>query len=427
MVAPMRSWAWVLIMVFACQRKEEAPPPPPPPPPVAHDAAVAIVAPADAPPGPAWKLVGCKPAELPPRLATQEVGIGGIGIGRGIGAGTGIGTGQGYAPPPAGGGLGGVGGLGRMAPRTDGSERPPFSIGPINVTGTLPKEVVHRYLVRNITKFRYCFEKALLANPNLEQGGVVSVAFFVAPTGSVANARAGGLDNAVDECVASVVRQIELPKPEGGGGVQVQTKFTFGPPERSSRGGIGREEPPVHIADVTAWTPYAAAGTLAPADAAKKAATALQGAITTQLDKCATKEPGSMRTIVKLDKSGAVTSVRAGGLGDRNDETCVETALAGITVDAPAAEVACDFANGEARPWRVSPTGGYTVLDVTDTGVQKDGKPITALTGVDRAKTAFLIIADPHVPAGSLAPALALAGESAATLVTRRTDTRPPV
>jgi hypothetical protein len=429
MFAPMQRWVLVLTLAWACNKPSDSPKPAPPPPVVVHDAPVAVVAPADAPAGLAWKLVGCKPAELPPRLATQEQGtLGNIGIGHGIGTANGLGNGMGYAPPPAGGGGGAPGGGGlRMAPRDGIDARPPFSVGPINVNGSLPKEVVHRYLVRNIPKLKYCFEKTLVNHPNLEEGGVVSVQFVVLATGIVEASRAAGLDNELDDCVASVLRQMELPKPEGGGVVQVQTKFTFGPPERSTRGSISREPPPVRISDVTAWTPYAAADTLAPADAAKKAATAVQAAIQTQLEKCATKEPGSMRAIVKLDKSGAVTSVRAGGLGDHNDETCVETALSRLKVDAPAAEVACDFENVEPRPWRVSPAGGYTELDVTDSGVQKDGKPITALNGIDRAKTAFLVVADPHVPAGSLVPALTLAGESAATIVAHRTDTRPPV
>jgi hypothetical protein len=53
------------------------------------------------------------------------------------------------------------------------------------------------------------------------------VQFFIRPDGKVATATASGVDPDVASCVAEVIRQIEFPKPKGGGGVQVNYPFVF--------------------------------------------------------------------------------------------------------------------------------------------------------------------------------------------------------
>ena len=54
--------------------------------------------------------------------------------------------------------------------------------------------------------------------------------FFISPTGTVTTSTASGLDGAVASCVAGVIKNIEFPKPKGGGGVQVKSyPFEFRP------------------------------------------------------------------------------------------------------------------------------------------------------------------------------------------------------
>ena len=55
----------------------------------------------------------------------------------------------------------------------------------------------------------------------------VQIAFFITPTGSVGSSVGKGFNSEVASCVASVISAIEFPKPNGGGGVQVNYPFTF--------------------------------------------------------------------------------------------------------------------------------------------------------------------------------------------------------
>jgi outer membrane biosynthesis protein TonB len=77
----------------------------------------------------------------------------------------------------------------------------------------------------SVQKIKYCYEKALVASPSLK--GTVQVQFFIKPDGTVASAAASGVDPDVATCVANVIRSLAFPKPNGGGGVQVNYPFTF--------------------------------------------------------------------------------------------------------------------------------------------------------------------------------------------------------
>ena len=141
-------------------------------------------------------------------------GWGTIGTGRYGTIGHGSGTGQGY-------GVGG--GRGGMRGRT--AAVPTVSIGQPNAQGDLDKAIIRRYIKRNLQKIQYCYEKQLLAKPTL--AGTVQAQFFITPNGTVASSTGNGVDGEVSSCVADVIRNIEFPKPKGGGGVQVNYPFTF--------------------------------------------------------------------------------------------------------------------------------------------------------------------------------------------------------
>ncbi len=143
-------------------------------------------------------------------------GWGTIGTGRYGTIGHGSGTGNGY-------GVGG--GRGGMRGRT--AAVPTVSIGQPSANGDLDKAIIRRYIKRNIQKITYCYEKQLLAKPGLS--GTVATQFFITPNGTVQNSAGQGVDPSVASCVAGVISGIEFPKPQGGGGVEVNYPFTFRP------------------------------------------------------------------------------------------------------------------------------------------------------------------------------------------------------
>jgi hypothetical protein len=161
------------------------------------------------------------------RAVRLESDAGGWGYGRsglgpsgGTGWGT-IGTGR-YGPSTIGTGTGtsGPGGSARSAATV-----PQVSIGQPSANGDLDKNIIRRFIKRNLPKITYCYEKQLLVKPDLE--GTVTTQFFISPNGSVASSNATGVDPEVASCVAAVIKDIEFPKPKGGGGVQVNYPFSF--------------------------------------------------------------------------------------------------------------------------------------------------------------------------------------------------------
>jgi pSer/pThr/pTyr-binding forkhead associated (FHA) protein len=141
-------------------------------------------------------------------------GWGTIGTGRYGTIGHGSGTGSGY----------GVGG-GRGGMRGRSAAVPTVSIGQPNAQGDLDKAIIRRYIKRNQQKIQYCYEKELLAKPNLS--GTVMTNFLITPNGNVSTSSGSGVDPGVASCVANVIKNIEFPKPKGGGNVQVNYPFIF--------------------------------------------------------------------------------------------------------------------------------------------------------------------------------------------------------
>jgi hypothetical protein len=88
------------------------------------------------------------------------------------------------------------------------------------------REIVRRYITRNIDKIKYCYEKELLAKPGLE--GTISVQFFLSQTGGVTGSAGSGFDSTVASCVADVVAHIQFPRMPGS--ATVHYPFTFRAP-----------------------------------------------------------------------------------------------------------------------------------------------------------------------------------------------------
>lgn len=105
---------------------------------------------------------------------------------------------------------------------------PTMAIGQPNAQGDLDKKEIRKVIKANSAKIKACYEKALLDQPALR--GTVVTQFFIMPDGTVADSTAAsGVDPAVSDCVAGVMKTLVFPKPRGGGGVQVNYPFTFRP------------------------------------------------------------------------------------------------------------------------------------------------------------------------------------------------------
>ncbi len=95
------------------------------------------------------------------------------------------------------------------------------------VVGALDKTIIRRYVTRNLTRIRYCYQKELVAKPSL--GGTVEVLFTITPQGVVSSSVATGVDKEVSTCIAQVVKTIEFPKAENSEPVQVHYPFQLQP------------------------------------------------------------------------------------------------------------------------------------------------------------------------------------------------------
>lgn len=115
-------------------------------------------------------------------------------------------------------------GLGGGAPGRGRIHTPKARAGQPVAVGGLAPALIRRQIVRDLAKFTYCYEKGLLARPELS--GTVTAHFFIAPSGLVARADATGVDAVIASCVVTMIKRIEFPKPRGGG-VQVTLPFSF--------------------------------------------------------------------------------------------------------------------------------------------------------------------------------------------------------
>lgn len=104
---------------------------------------------------------------------------------------------------------------------------PTVRIGNATAVGDLDKNIIRRYIKRNIQKMQYCYEKELVKKPEL--AGTVTAEFVIDPQGNVPSSKANGVSPDVSSCIAGVIKQIQFPKPTGGGIVKVSYPFTFRP------------------------------------------------------------------------------------------------------------------------------------------------------------------------------------------------------
>lgn len=155
------------------------------------------------------------------------VGGGGVGWGTiGVGHYGTIGKGSGESV-----GYGAGGGAGML--RAAVAAVPTVSIGAPVTAGSLDKPIIRRYVRRQLHQIQYCYDKRLMARPDL--AGTLTAHFTIDGNGRVVAATAEGLGDAeLEACVAGVIRAIEFPRPDGGGVIQVNYPFECHPGKEPS-------------------------------------------------------------------------------------------------------------------------------------------------------------------------------------------------
>jgi hypothetical protein len=96
------------------------------------------------------------------------------------------------------------------------------------IMGAIDRSVVDAYIKRNLAKIRWCYEKELAKSPNIF--GRITINFIIKGDGFVGTSKVSRTtlkSEPVENCVASVIKQIRFPKPKGGGTVIVNYPFVF--------------------------------------------------------------------------------------------------------------------------------------------------------------------------------------------------------
>ncbi len=154
-------------------------------------------------------------------------GVGGLGS-RGTGPGGG-GTGLGLGGLGTKGGGRGRGGMGNIDLGGRGKATTRIIPGRTTVVGGLSKEVIGEVIRRHWNEIKYCYERELQKDPNLQ--GKVEVTFTIDGTGGVSEAAASqdtvGTNGAVGNCMVQRVRRWKFPEPKGGGQVLVNYPWVF--------------------------------------------------------------------------------------------------------------------------------------------------------------------------------------------------------
>lgn len=130
-------------------------------------------------------------------------------------------------PGPGGDGTGPDGPGGGLGPRTHEPGVPTVDVEkPQHDTDDHYAELVRRRIKNQLDRIRYCYERQLMGEPDLD--GTVKVVFVISGTGAVVAARASGIGHErLEGCVAGVIRGISFPRPPAGTSVKITYPFHF--------------------------------------------------------------------------------------------------------------------------------------------------------------------------------------------------------
>ncbi len=97
----------------------------------------------------------------------------------------------------------------------------------MSVQGNVDQAAVRKAIEAVMGKLQYCYERGLLANPNM--GGIVEMSWTIVPGGRVGtiNVSKSALnDNNVHGCLMGVIKSVQFPSPKGGP-AKVNYPFNF--------------------------------------------------------------------------------------------------------------------------------------------------------------------------------------------------------
>ncbi|HEY1097840.1 MAG TPA: AgmX/PglI C-terminal domain-containing protein [Myxococcota bacterium] len=147
-------------------------------------------------------------------LGTRGIDQGGVGVGIGLGS---IGTNSSRTPG--------------KGPTLDVDGRGHTGVGvkveKITYVGGLDRGQIQRVMDRAMSRIRYCYERALVGEPDLE--GKLTTLFMIGGGGDVISTDVvqSTLSKPVDTCVLGVLKTLKFPAPNGGGTVNVTYPFVF--------------------------------------------------------------------------------------------------------------------------------------------------------------------------------------------------------
>ena len=100
-----------------------------------------------------------------------------------------------------------------------------YNIEAAVVSGGIDAELLSKMLRELIPQFQHCYQRELVRNKNLE--GVVDLYFRITPKGRAVDVRVKGkqfsFSSNGDACMKKIFNLVKLPRPPGGGVVDVKT------------------------------------------------------------------------------------------------------------------------------------------------------------------------------------------------------------
>lgn len=306
-----------------------------------------------------------------------------------------------------------------------------ISFGMPSTSGMVDAMIVRRAVTAKLPDLQKCYERELQTNRSATRHSV-AWRFDIAPNGTVssANPTSSQMSAPTNACITRAFRTLQFPARSTGGRITVSLPLVFDSIP------IAERPTPITIGEKVAWTPFAV-GAFAPergAQVARAAESALRGK-SAELEACFARAnaAGSLRALLGVQADGNVAMIRAGGIGEGAVERCVEKSLDRVKIFNPlgdASEIACDFARGDAQPWRVTPSSGYGLIATTRKEMTF-GKKSIVVGALEPdalpANATYLIIAEPDTPGAVLVNALAWASEGDASVVALRDGKRAPM
>lgn len=100
-----------------------------------------------------------------------------------------------------------------------------------DVRGGLAQEIVRRVVRRHLNELRYCYERTLAQNPDVQ--GEITIQFVISATGTVPRASTRDVEAGLEPvaaCFAQTTRRWTFPSPTNAGVVVVIYPFALSPP-----------------------------------------------------------------------------------------------------------------------------------------------------------------------------------------------------